>query len=87
MFFPFLTVFLSSELQALQILQNKKCKNSQVDKNSEIYQEVQAICDTLGVPKSTTSDIPLMLNRVESKGESYSLKSPEKSHGKTTAEN
>uniref|UniRef100_K9IJ38 Family with sequence similarity 98 member B n=1 Tax=Desmodus rotundus TaxID=9430 RepID=K9IJ38_DESRO len=62
-----LLLFLSSELQALQILQNKKCKNSQVDKNSEIYQEVQAICDTLGVPKSTTSDISLMLNQVESK--------------------
>eukprot|EP00069_Balaena_mysticetus_P002573 bmy_15996T0 len=36
-------------------------------KNSEIYQEVQAICDTLGIPKSATSDIPLMLNQVESK--------------------
>ena len=59
--------FLSTELQALQILQNKKRKNSQLDKNSEIYQEVQAICDTLGIPKSTTSDIPLMLNQVESK--------------------
>ena len=68
MFFPFfIIVFLSTELQALQILQNKKCKNSQFDKNSEIYQEVQAICDTLGIPKSTTSDIPLMLNQVESK--------------------
>uniref|UniRef100_A0A2K6GL14 Family with sequence similarity 98 member B n=1 Tax=Propithecus coquereli TaxID=379532 RepID=A0A2K6GL14_PROCO len=60
-------VFLSTELQASQILQNKKCKNSQLDKNSEIHQEVQAMCDTLGVPKSTTSDIPLMLNQVESK--------------------
>lgn len=67
MFFLFLTVFLSTELQALQILQNKKRKNSQLDKNSEIYQEVQAICDTLGVPNSATSDIPLMLNQVESK--------------------
>ena len=63
----FIIVFLSTELQALQILQNKKCKNSQLDKNSEIYQEVQAICDTLGIPKSTTSDIPVMLNQVESK--------------------
>ena len=60
-------MFLSTELQALQILQNKKRKNSQLDKNSEIYQEVEAICDTLGVPKSATSDIPLMLNQVESK--------------------
>ena len=65
--FFFIIVFLSTELQALQILQNKKCKNSQLDKNSEICQEVQAICDTLGIPKSTTSDIPLMLNQVESK--------------------
>uniref|UniRef100_A0A8C8WEJ9 Family with sequence similarity 98 member B n=1 Tax=Panthera leo TaxID=9689 RepID=A0A8C8WEJ9_PANLE len=62
-----LLLFLSTELQALQILQNKKRKNSQLDKNSEIYQEVEAICDTLGVPKSATSDIPLMLNQVESK--------------------
>ncbi|XP_033621184.1 protein FAM98B [Fukomys damarensis] len=62
-----LLLFLSTELQALQILQKKKCKNSQLDKNNEIYQEVQAMCDTLGIPKSTTSDIPLMLNQVDSK--------------------
>ncbi|PNJ27366.1 FAM98B isoform 1 [Pongo abelii] len=62
-----LLLFLSTELQASQILQNKKHKNSQLDKNSEIYQEVQAMFDTLGIPKSTTSDIPHMLNQVESK--------------------
>ncbi|EHB17442.1 Protein FAM98B [Heterocephalus glaber] len=62
-----LLLFLSTELQALQILQKKKCKNSQLDKNSEIYQEIQAMCDALGIPKPTTSDIPLMLNQVESK--------------------
>lgn len=39
----FVTVFLSTELQALQILQKKKHKNSQLDKNSEICQEVQAV--------------------------------------------
>lgn len=65
--FSLIIVFLSTELQALQILQNKKRKNSQLDKNSEIYQEIHAICDTLGVPKSTASDIPLMLSQVESK--------------------
>uniref|UniRef100_A0A2K6B165 Family with sequence similarity 98 member B n=1 Tax=Macaca nemestrina TaxID=9545 RepID=A0A2K6B165_MACNE len=62
-----LLLFLSTELQASQILQNKKHKNSQLDKNSDIYQEVQAMFDTLGIPKSTTSDIPHMLNQVESK--------------------
>lgn len=60
-------MFLSTELQALQILQKKKNKNSQLDKNSEICQEVQAVCDALGVPKSDTSDIPLLLSQVESK--------------------
>lgn len=68
LFFWFVvTVFLSTELQALQILQKKKHKNSQLDKNSEICQEVQAVCDALGVPKSDTSDIPLLLSQVESK--------------------
>uniref|UniRef100_A0A8C0WHQ4 Protein FAM98B n=1 Tax=Castor canadensis TaxID=51338 RepID=A0A8C0WHQ4_CASCN len=62
-----LVLFLSTELQALQILQNKKRKNSQLDKNSEIYQEVQAMCETLGIPESPASDILLMLNQVESK--------------------
>uniref|UniRef100_A0A8C6H7R3 Family with sequence similarity 98 member B n=1 Tax=Mus spicilegus TaxID=10103 RepID=A0A8C6H7R3_MUSSI len=62
-----LLLFLSTELQALQILQKKKHKNSQLDKNSEICQEVQAVCDALGVPKSDTSDIPLLLSQVESK--------------------
>ncbi|KAH0512733.1 Protein FAM98B [Microtus ochrogaster] len=62
-----LLLFLSTELQALQILQKKKQKNSQLDKNSEICQEVQAVCDALGVPKSDTSDIPLLLSQVESK--------------------
>uniref|UniRef100_A0A2K5LY30 Family with sequence similarity 98 member B n=1 Tax=Cercocebus atys TaxID=9531 RepID=A0A2K5LY30_CERAT len=66
-YFLFILVFLSTELQASQILQNKKHKNSQLDKNSDIYQEVQAMFDTLGIPKSTTSDIPHMLNQVESK--------------------
>uniref|UniRef100_A0A4X2KNU6 Family with sequence similarity 98 member B n=1 Tax=Vombatus ursinus TaxID=29139 RepID=A0A4X2KNU6_VOMUR len=62
-----LLLFLSTELQALRILQKKKLKGSQLDKNNEIYQEVQAICDTLCLPKSTTSDIPVVLSHVESK--------------------
>lgn len=47
--------------------QRKQHKNSQLDKNSEVCQEVQAVCDALGVPKSDTSDIPLLLSQVESK--------------------
>lgn len=58
--------FLNIELQALQILQNKKHKNPQLDKNSEICQEVQAMSDTHNIPKSTTSDIPGMLKYVKS---------------------
>lgn len=80
-----LLLFLSTELQALQILQKKKHKNSQLDKNSEICQEVQAICDALGVPKSDTSDIPLLLSHVESKVKDI-LSKVQKSHvGKTIA--
>lgn len=48
-----LLLFLSTERQALQILQKeKKHKNSQLDKNSEICQEVQAVWEALRVPKS-----------------------------------
>ncbi|XP_073204954.1 protein FAM98B isoform X2 [Lepidochelys kempii] len=60
-------VFLSTELQALQILHSKQLKSSHLEKNNEIYQEVQTLCDALGLSKSSSSDIPLLLSNVESK--------------------
>uniref|UniRef100_A0A8D0HIM3 Family with sequence similarity 98 member B n=1 Tax=Sphenodon punctatus TaxID=8508 RepID=A0A8D0HIM3_SPHPU len=62
-----LLLFLSTELQALQIVHRKQLKGSQLDKNSEICHEIQAVCDSLGVPKSTSPDIPLSLSNLESK--------------------
>ncbi|KAG8126218.1 hypothetical protein E2320_021307, partial [Naja naja] len=63
-------LFLSTELQALQILQFKQCKGSHLAKNDEVLQEIQMICDVLGVPKSASSDfysLPVSLNNIESK--------------------
>uniref|UniRef100_A0A8D0AWT4 Family with sequence similarity 98 member B n=1 Tax=Salvator merianae TaxID=96440 RepID=A0A8D0AWT4_SALMN len=62
-------VFLSTELQALRILQFKKHKNSHLAKNDEIQQEIQAIVNVLGLPKSSppSSDIPLLLSNIETK--------------------
>ncbi|XP_073204955.1 protein FAM98B isoform X3 [Lepidochelys kempii] len=62
-----LLLFLSTELQALQILHSKQLKSSHLEKNNEIYQEVQTLCDALGLSKSSSSDIPLLLSNVESK--------------------
>ncbi|XP_038262513.1 protein FAM98B [Dermochelys coriacea] len=62
-----LLLFLSTELQALQILHSKQLKSSHLEKNNEIYQEVQTLCDSLGLSKSSSSDIPLLLSNVESK--------------------
>ncbi|KFP01969.1 Protein FAM98B, partial [Calypte anna] len=62
-----LLLFLSTELQALKILQSKKVKNSHLEKHNEIYQEVQAICDALGLPNSSSTDIPCLLTSVEQK--------------------
>ncbi|KAI6068087.1 Protein FAM98B [Aix galericulata] len=59
-------VFLSTELQALKILHSKKSKGSHLEKHNEIYQEVQAICDALGLPNSSP-DIPPLLTNVEQK--------------------
>ncbi|XP_050566700.1 protein FAM98B isoform X6 [Cygnus atratus] len=61
-----LLLFLSTELQALKILHSKKSKGSHLEKHNEIYQEVQAICDALGLPNSS-SDIPPLLTNVEQK--------------------
>ncbi|XP_070612638.1 protein FAM98B isoform X1 [Erythrolamprus reginae] len=64
-------LFLSTELQALQILQFKQCKGSHSAKNDEVQQEIQMICDILGVPKpSASSDfysLSASLNNIESK--------------------
>lgn len=63
----FSLVFLSTELQALKIQQSKKMKGCHSEKHSEIIQEVQAICDALGLPNSTSSGIPPLLTSVEQK--------------------
>lgn len=63
----FSLVFLSTELQALKIQQSKKIKVSHLEKHNEIIQEVQAICDALGLPNSTSSGIPPLLTSVEQK--------------------
>ncbi|XP_063146054.1 protein FAM98B [Candoia aspera] len=64
-------LFLSTELQALQILQFKQCKGSCLAKNDEVHQEILMICDVLGVPKSSASSdfcpLPVLLNNIESK--------------------
>ncbi|XP_025921786.1 protein FAM98B isoform X1 [Apteryx rowi] len=62
-----LLLFLSTELQALKILRSKQIKGSHLEKHNEMYQEVQAICDALGLPKSSSSDIPALLANVELK--------------------
>lgn len=69
----FSIVFLSTELQALKILHSKKSKSSHLEKHNEINQEVQAICDALGLPNSSSSDIPPLLNNVEQKVQVFSL--------------
>lgn len=71
LFLPYFIVFLSTELQALQILQFKQCKGSHLAKNDEVHQEIQMICEVLGVPKSSASSdfysLPVSLNNIESK--------------------
>ncbi|KYO28301.1 protein FAM98B [Alligator mississippiensis] len=62
-----LLLFLSTELQALKILHNKQLKGSHLEKHNEIYHEVEAISDSLGLSKSSSSDMPLLLSNVESK--------------------
>uniref|UniRef100_A0A8C3UZ38 Family with sequence similarity 98 member B n=1 Tax=Catharus ustulatus TaxID=91951 RepID=A0A8C3UZ38_CATUS len=62
-----LLLFLSTELQALKILQSKKIKGSRLEKHNEIIQEVQAICDALGLPNSSSSGLPPLLTSVEQK--------------------
>lgn len=63
----FSLVFLSTELQALKILQSKKVKGSHLEKHNEVIQEMQTICDALGLPNSSSSGIPPLLTSVEQK--------------------
>uniref|UniRef100_A0A8C3N570 Uncharacterized protein n=1 Tax=Geospiza parvula TaxID=87175 RepID=A0A8C3N570_GEOPR len=62
-----LLLFLSTELQALKILQSKKVKGSHLEKHNEVIQEMQTICDALGLPNSSSSGIPPLLTSVEQK--------------------
>ncbi|KAL8169344.1 UNVERIFIED_CONTAM: Protein fam98b [Gekko kuhli] len=73
-------LFLSTELQALQVLHFKERKTSHSAKNNEIHQELQMICDALGLPKS--SDIPVLLSNAEVKVKDVLSKIPNRCVGK-----
>ncbi|XP_056401919.1 protein FAM98B [Hyla sarda] len=60
-----LLLFLGSELQALQILQNHKQKDS--DPGGEVCKEVRTICAALRLPEQSSSNIVSMLKSVEEK--------------------
>ncbi|XP_073495119.1 protein FAM98B [Phyllobates terribilis] len=59
-----LLLFLGSELQALQILQNKKKDSSPGD---DAYKEARTLCDALRLPDQSSSNISLMLKSAEEK--------------------
>ncbi|KAM4012978.1 protein FAM98B [Anomaloglossus baeobatrachus] len=59
-----LLLFLGSELQALQILQNKKKDSSLGD---DVCKEVRTVCEALRLPDQSSSNITLMLKSVEEK--------------------
>uniref|UniRef100_A0A8D2L802 Family with sequence similarity 98 member B n=1 Tax=Varanus komodoensis TaxID=61221 RepID=A0A8D2L802_VARKO len=45
-----------------------RCKGCHLTNNNEVHQEIQMICEALGLPKSSSSsDIPLALSNIESK--------------------
>ncbi|XP_015276841.1 PREDICTED: protein FAM98B [Gekko japonicus] len=73
-------LFLSTELQALQVLHFKERKTSHLAKNNEIHQELQMICDALGLPK--LSDIPVLLSNAEGKVKDVLSKIPNRCVGK-----
>uniref|UniRef100_A0ACB8G4U1 Protein fam98b n=1 Tax=Sphaerodactylus townsendi TaxID=933632 RepID=A0ACB8G4U1_9SAUR len=73
-------LFMSTELQALQVLHFKQRKGSRLAKNNEIHQELQMICDALGLPKS--SDIPALLSNAEAKVKDVLSKIPNRCVGK-----
>ncbi|XP_069806215.1 protein FAM98B [Dendropsophus ebraccatus] len=60
-----LLLFLGSELQALQILQNSKQKDS--DPGGQVYKEVRRICAALRLPEQSSSHIVSMIKSVEEK--------------------
>ncbi|XP_030070363.1 protein FAM98B [Microcaecilia unicolor] len=62
-----LLLFLSTELQALQIIKNKKPKESPLADSKAVQQEVQAMCDSLGLPKVADSSISVLLNNLQKK--------------------
>ncbi|XP_044292659.1 protein FAM98B [Varanus komodoensis] len=76
-------LFLSTELQSLQILQFKQGKGCHLTNNNEVHQEIQMICEALGLPKSSSSsDIPLALSNIESKLKDILSKIPNTHVGK-----
>ncbi|KAG8560690.1 hypothetical protein GDO81_015080 [Engystomops pustulosus] len=60
-----LLLFLGSELQALQILQNNKQKDP--SSGDEVYKEVRTICAALRLPEQSSSNVSSMLKSVEEK--------------------
>ncbi|KAM3918655.1 protein FAM98B [Leptodactylus fuscus] len=60
-----LLLFLGSELQALQILQNNKQNNFHA--GDEVYKEVKTICEALRLPEQSSSNIASMLKTIEEK--------------------
>lgn len=60
-----LLLFLGSELQALQIVQNKKQKES--GPGDEVYKEIRTICQALQLPEQSSSDVTSMIKSVEEK--------------------
>ncbi|XP_060101967.1 LOW QUALITY PROTEIN: protein FAM98B-like [Heteronotia binoei] len=74
-------LFLSTELQALQVLHFKQRKRSHLAKNNEIHQELQMICEALGLPKS--ADIPALLSNAEGKVKDVLSKIPNRCVGKS----
>ncbi|XP_003214542.2 protein FAM98B [Anolis carolinensis] len=79
-------LFLSTELQALQITQFKQHKGSYLIKNNEIHQEIQKICEVLNIPKSASSSdihsLPVILSNIESKVKDNLSKVPNTQVGK-----
>ncbi|XP_042301369.1 protein FAM98B [Sceloporus undulatus] len=79
-------LFLSTELQALQITQFKQHKGSHLIKNNEIHQEIQKICDVLNISKSSSSSdvhpLPVILSNIESKLKGILSKVPNTHVGK-----
>uniref|UniRef100_A0ABM5FAH3 Protein FAM98B n=1 Tax=Pogona vitticeps TaxID=103695 RepID=A0ABM5FAH3_9SAUR len=74
-------LFLSTELQALQISQLKQRKGSHLSKSHEIHQEIQKISDILDLPKSS-SPLPVLLSNIESKLKEVLSKLPDTYVGK-----